>query len=58
MPAAWGGRDNYEFNFEPEKRQKDMIENGTVHHTNNNDTEQANLNLLHRKVSQVHINQN
>lgn len=60
MPVSWGGKDDYEFSFVPEKRlNADDIKqgNGDVkpenveHQANNNDAEQENLNLLHKKVS-------
>lgn len=54
MPAFWGGKDDYVYSFVPEKRQTDgagATQNGTAHHHNNNSDEQANLNLMQRKVS-------
>lgn len=60
-PASWGGRDSYEFSFVPESRQSDEAkhENGTLHQpANNNDAEQANLNLTQRKVSPVISSEN
>lgn len=58
MPVDWGGRDDYVFSFESEKRhdsQDDEVihQNGVSRQpaSNNNSDEHENLNLLHRKVS-------
>lgn len=57
IPTSWGGRDNYAYSFKPEYRQSDegVIVSDTLHKqmsaNNNNNAEQANLNLLNRKVS-------
>lgn len=54
IPLAWGGKDDYVYSFVPEIRQNEelTLENGTLHHyVNNNNAEQKNFNLVHRKVS-------
>lgn len=59
IPTSWGGQDSYEYSFVPESRQNDEMkyENGAMHQpTNNNDAEQANLNLSQRKVSPTMLN--
>lgn len=56
MPVAWGGKDDYDFSFVPENQERDesKYENGDLHViTNNNSEEQADINLLHRKVGQT-----
>lgn len=56
IPVAWGGKDNYEYSFVPENNGENgevVHENGALHQqANNNNAEQANLNILHRKVSE------
>jgi hypothetical protein len=47
IPKLWGGNDDYEFMFEPEIRTNDK----SVKVSNNNEDEQENLNLSHKKVS-------
>jgi CRAL/TRIO domain len=52
MPHEWGGKDNYEFSFEPESVLIDS-DDGRVS-DNNNDSIQVNYNELHsRKVGNV-----
>lgn len=52
IQASWGGKDNYAYSFKPENRPSDenVFVNGTLQN-NNNDAEQANLNLLNKKAS-------
>lgn len=58
LPAAWGGKDVYEYSFKPENRENDTISekilcvNGTTNQQNNNDVQMKNLNLWNRKVSE------
>lgn len=56
ISVAWGGKDSYEYSFVPENHGENgevVYEYGASLHqqANNNNAEQANLNLLHRKVS-------
>lgn len=50
MLVAWGGKDDFVYQFESEFGSQKDLSNGL---SNNNSEQQANMNLVHRKVSVI-----